>query len=128
MDGYHSLLVVHLKMHCAETQDPFLIDIVLSLPASLCVMWLILAGPGVGAAGIFFVFTEPFVHLPSVCAVWLIAMKTTVSGAVKSTHFLFFAPFLWVFYFYFLGSSSAEPGCVGLGLFGAGESCCLLDS
>lgn len=51
MDGYHSLLVVHLKMHCADAQDPFLINIVLGLSASLRVMWLILAGPG--AAGIF---------------------------------------------------------------------------
>lgn len=54
MDGYHSLLVVHLKMHGADAQDPFLIDIVLGLPASMCVMWLILAGPGDRAAGIFF--------------------------------------------------------------------------
>lgn len=54
MDGYHSLLAVHLKMHGADAQDPFLIDIVLGLPASMCVMWLILAGPGDRAAGIFF--------------------------------------------------------------------------
>lgn len=102
MDGYHSLLVVHLKMHCADAQDPFLIDIVLGLPASLRVMWLILAGPGDGAAGIFSVFTEPFVQLPSVCAVWLIAMKTTVSSAVKSSHFLFLCSSSG---FYFMGSS-----------------------
>lgn len=124
MDGYHSLLVVHLKMHCADAQDPFLIDIVLGLPASLRVMWLILAEPEDGAAGIFCVFTEPFVQLPSVCAVWLIAMKTTVSGSVKSTHFLFLRSSSG---FYFMGSSWAEPGCVCLGLVGPANHvvCCI---
>lgn len=124
MDGYHSLLVVHLKMHCADAQDPFLINIVLGLPASLHVMWLILAGPGDGAARIFFVFTEPFVQLPSVCAVWLIAMKTTVSGC-EVNPFSFLVLFLWVS-FYGLFLNWARLCLSGVGW--AGKSCCLLHS
>lgn len=51
MDGNHSLLAVvsHL-IYCADVQAPLIINIILGLPANMCVMWLILAGPGDKAA------------------------------------------------------------------------------
>lgn len=54
MDGNHSLLTVvsHL-IPCADAQAPLIINIVLGLPANMCVMWLILAGPGDKAAEMF---------------------------------------------------------------------------
>lgn len=66
MGGNNSLPVVasHL-MHIADARDPFIISTVFGLPANICVLWLILAGPGDKAAEVFFLLTRLFVRLPS---------------------------------------------------------------
>lgn len=56
-------------------------------------------------------------RLPSVYTVWLIAINTTVSGVVKSTHFIFFLAheiFLWVpFYRLCLTWAVSDWSCSG---------------
>lgn len=73
-------------MHTADAQAPFLINIVLGLPASMCVMWLILAGPGDKAAEIFSLnqaICEIAICIANVAC--LIAINTTISSVAKLT-------------------------------------------
>lgn len=79
-------LLYLVKMHSADAQAPFIINIVLGLPASMCVMWLILAGPGDKAAEIFSLnqaICEIAICIANV--VCLIAINTTISSVAKLT-------------------------------------------
>lgn len=101
MDGNHSLLVVvsHLKMHSADAQAPFIINIVLGLPASMCVMWLILAGPGDKAAEIFSLNqANCAIAICIANVIWLIAINTTISSVAKLT-FVWYIRFSFGFHF-----------------------------
>lgn len=54
IDANHNLQIVafHLKMHSADAQSPVVINIVLGLPARVCVLEYVLAKPRDKAAEI----------------------------------------------------------------------------
>lgn len=86
MDGNHSQLDVVSHLICEDVQPPLIINIVLGLPANMCVMWLILAGPGDKAADIFSL--NQAVCEVAICmsnAMLLIAVQTKGSNIAINT-------------------------------------------
>lgn len=113
MDGNYSQLDVDTHLiHCADAQIPLIINIVLGLPANVCVMWLILAGPGDKAAEIFS-FNQAACEV-SICmanAIALVAMNIKMSDVAYFTCFFYTMRFSAGFLF------SGRPlfmGCVCL--------------
>lgn len=88
MDGNRSLLFVESHLiHGADGQTPFIINIVLGLPANMCVMWLKLAGPGDKAAEIFSL--NQAICGVAICienVFFLIAKNTTASNVAHVTY------------------------------------------
>lgn len=101
MDGNHSLLPLasHL-FHCADVQAPLIINIILGLPANVCVMCLIVAGPGNKAAEILSLnqaICEVAICMANVIS--LIAINITISNVTILTYFLFAVKFTLGFIF-----------------------------
>lgn len=101
MDGNHSLLdVVSQLTRCADAQPPLIINIALSLPANMCVMWLILAGPRDKAAEIFSLnqaVCEVAICMANVIS--LIAINTPGSNVAINTFLYYSIRFFWGFIF-----------------------------
>ena len=89
MDGNNGLPVVasHL-MHSADARAPFIINTVFGLPASMCVLWLILAGPGGKAAKKSFSLNQAVfeVVICTANAFALIAVNSRTSNVADSTY------------------------------------------
>lgn len=82
MDGNHSLPADISHLICgAVAQAPLIINIILGLPANICVMWLILAGPRNKASAIFSLnqaICEVVISMLNV--IWLIVSNTIRSN------------------------------------------------
>ena len=99
MDGNHSQLdVVSHLLCCEDIQPALIINIILGLPANMCVMWLILAGPGDKAADIFSL--NQAVCEVAICmssAMSLIAFKTEGSSVAINIFIWYTVKFSWGF-------------------------------
>lgn len=101
MDGNHSLLAsISFLINCEDAQSPFIINIVLCLPANMCVMWFILAGPREKASALSYLnqaICEVFVSIAS--AMQLFAMSDLIFKFVNLTYLEYTMRFLLGFLF-----------------------------